>query len=147
MSMPERLGAAPAACWEIQLWRVSFTRFAAARISYLLTSSTSPSQQRSARCKWACEGLGLQVGASMMCCKIYKQSRIAYPGLQAASGVLWGGRQQQTLRGGELGKHFKAGRARCAAGRQGAALTHLVKHDVINLRKSLAGSHSRCRRL
>ncbi len=66
-----------AACLEIQLWRhwrVSFTRLAAAMISCLLTSSTSPSQQRSARCKRACEGLGLQVGASMMCCKIYKQS-------------------------------------------------------------------------
>jgi hypothetical protein len=63
-----------AACWEIQLWRVSFTRLAAAMISCLLTSSTSPSQHRSARCKRACEGLGLQVGASMMCCEMYKQS-------------------------------------------------------------------------
>jgi hypothetical protein len=63
-----------AACWEIQLWRVSFTRLAAAMISCLLTSSTSSSQHRSARCKRACEGLGLQVGASMMCCKMYKQS-------------------------------------------------------------------------
>ena len=63
-----------AACWEIQLWRVSFTRLAAAMISCLLASSTSSSQHRSARCKRACEGLGLQVGASMMCCKMYKQS-------------------------------------------------------------------------
>jgi hypothetical protein len=63
-----------AACWGIQLWRVSFTRLAAAMISCLLTSSTSPSQQRCLRCKRACEGLGLQVGASMMSCKIFKQS-------------------------------------------------------------------------
>jgi hypothetical protein len=63
-----------AAYWEIQLWRVSFTRLAAAMISCLFTSSTSPSQQRSARCERACEGLGLHVGASMMCCKIFKQS-------------------------------------------------------------------------
>ena len=63
-----------AACWEIQLWRVSFTRLAAAMISCLLTSSTSSSQHRSARCKRACEGLGLQVGASMVSCKIFKQS-------------------------------------------------------------------------
>ncbi len=62
-----------AACWEIQLWRVSFTRFAAALISCLLTSSTSSSPQRSALCERACEGLGLQVG-SMMCCKIFKQT-------------------------------------------------------------------------
>jgi hypothetical protein len=62
------------ACWEIQLWRVSFTRFAATMISCLLTSSTSPSQQRSARCEQACEGLGLQVEASMMSCKKIKQS-------------------------------------------------------------------------
>ncbi len=39
-----------AACWGIQLWRVSFTRFAAAMNSCLLTSSSSPSLQRSARC-------------------------------------------------------------------------------------------------
>ncbi len=64
------------ACWGIQLLRVSFTRLAAAMISCLLTSSTSPtgSQQHCARCKWACEGLGIQVGASMMSCKIFKQS-------------------------------------------------------------------------
>jgi hypothetical protein len=61
-------------CWEIQLWRVSFNRFAATMISCLLTSSSSPSQQRSARCERACEGLGLPVGASMMSCKIFKQS-------------------------------------------------------------------------
>jgi hypothetical protein len=36
------------ACWGIQLLRVSFTRLATAMISGLLTSSTSPSQQRSA---------------------------------------------------------------------------------------------------
>jgi Fe-S oxidoreductase len=61
----------------IQLLRVSFTRLAAAMISCLLISSTSPSQQRSARCERACKGLGLQVGASMtrlMSCKIFKQS-------------------------------------------------------------------------
>ena len=63
-----------AACWGIQLRRVSFTRLAAAMISCLLTSSPSPSQQRCARCERACEGLGLQVGASMMSCKIFKQS-------------------------------------------------------------------------
>jgi hypothetical protein len=63
-----------AACWGIQLQRVSFTRLAAAMISCLLTSSTSPSQQRYACCKRACEGLGLQVGASLMSCKIFKQS-------------------------------------------------------------------------
>jgi hypothetical protein len=63
-----------AACWGIQLWKVSFTRFAAAMISRLLTSSTSTSQQRSARCERACEGLGLQVGASMMSCKTFEQS-------------------------------------------------------------------------
>ncbi len=63
-----------AACWEIQLWWVSFTRFAATMISCLLTSSTSPSQRHSARCELACEGFGLQVGASMMSCKIFKQS-------------------------------------------------------------------------
>jgi hypothetical protein len=62
------------ACWEIQLWRVCFTRLATAMISCLLTTSTSTSQQRSAHCKQACEGLGLQVGASMMCCKIFEQS-------------------------------------------------------------------------
>jgi hypothetical protein len=62
------------ACWGIQLWRVSFTQFAAAMISCLLTSSTSPSLQRCAHCKWACQGLWLQVGASMMSCKIFKQS-------------------------------------------------------------------------
>ncbi len=55
-----------AACWGIQLRRVSFTLFAAAMISCLLTSRPSPSQQRCARCKRACEGLWLQVGASMM---------------------------------------------------------------------------------
>jgi hypothetical protein len=62
------------AWWGIQLWRVSFTRFAAAMISYLLTSSTSLSPQRSARCELVCESLGLQVGASMMSCKLFKQS-------------------------------------------------------------------------
>ena len=55
-----------AACWGIQLWRVSFVRHDAAMVSCLLTHSSSPSQQRSARCKLACEGLGPQVGASMM---------------------------------------------------------------------------------
>ncbi len=63
-----------AAYWGIQLWQVSFTRIAASMIRCLLTSSTSPSQQRIGRCERACEGLGLQVGASMMCCKIFKQS-------------------------------------------------------------------------
>ena len=63
-----------AACWGIQLRLVSFTRLAAAMISCLLTSSPSPSPQRCARCERACEGLGLQVGASMMSCKIFKQS-------------------------------------------------------------------------
>ncbi len=63
-----------AACWGIQLLRVSFTRLTAAMVSCLFTSSTSPSQQRSARCRRACEGLGLQVGASMMSCKIFKQT-------------------------------------------------------------------------
>ncbi len=63
-----------AACWGIQLRRVSFTRLAAAMISCLLTSSNSPSQQCCARCEWACKGLGLQVGASMMSCKIFMQS-------------------------------------------------------------------------
>jgi hypothetical protein len=43
-----------AACWGIQLWQVSLTQFAVAMISCLLTSSTSPSQQRSARCEQAC---------------------------------------------------------------------------------------------
>ncbi len=64
-----------AACWGIQLRRVSFTWLAAAMISLssLLTSSPSPSLQRCARCKRACEGLGLQIGASMMSCKIFKQ--------------------------------------------------------------------------
>ncbi len=62
------------ACWGIQLWRVSFTQFAASIISRLFTSSTSPSQQCCAHCKWTCEGLWLQVGASMMSCKIFKQS-------------------------------------------------------------------------
>ncbi len=42
--------------------------------SALLTSSTSPSQQHSACCKRACGGLGLQVGASMMSCKVFKHS-------------------------------------------------------------------------
>jgi hypothetical protein len=63
-----------AACWGIQLLLVSFTQLAATMISCLLASSASPSQQRCARCKQACEGLGLQVGASMMSCKIFKQS-------------------------------------------------------------------------
>jgi hypothetical protein len=58
-----------AACWGIHLLLVSITRLAAAMISCLLTSSTSPSQQRSVRCEGACEELGLQVGASMMSCK------------------------------------------------------------------------------
>jgi hypothetical protein len=71
LSVPEQ---AWAACWGIQLLRVSFTRFATAMISCLLTSSTSTSQQRCARCERACEGLGLQVGASMMSCKIFKHS-------------------------------------------------------------------------
>ncbi len=62
------------ACWGIQLWLVSFTQFDAAMISCLLISSPSPSQQCSARCKLACEGLGLQVGVSMMSCKIFRQS-------------------------------------------------------------------------
>ncbi len=62
-----------AACWGIQLQRVSFTRLAAAMISCLITSSTSPSQQHSARCWRACDGLALQVGESMMSCKIFKQ--------------------------------------------------------------------------
>jgi hypothetical protein len=39
-----------AACWGIQLLRVSFTRLAAAMINSLLTSSSSPSLQRGARC-------------------------------------------------------------------------------------------------
>ncbi len=43
-------------------------------ISCLLSSSTSPSQQRCVRCERACEGLGLQVGVSMMSCKIFKHS-------------------------------------------------------------------------
>jgi hypothetical protein len=65
-----------AACWGMQLLLVSFTRLAAAMIICLLTSSPSPSQQRCARCKRACEGLRLQVGPSMimMSCKIFKQS-------------------------------------------------------------------------
>ena len=63
-----------ATIWGIQLLRVSFIRLAAAMISCLLTSSPSPSPQRCARCERACEGLGLQVGASMMSCKIFKQS-------------------------------------------------------------------------
>jgi hypothetical protein len=63
-----------AACWGIQLWWVSFTQIAATTISCLLTSSTSPSPQRCAHCERACEGLWLQVGASMMSCKIFKQS-------------------------------------------------------------------------
>jgi hypothetical protein len=63
-----------AACWEIQLWRVRFNRFADAMIRCLLTSSTNPIPQRSVRCERACEGPGLQVGASMMCYKIFKQS-------------------------------------------------------------------------
>jgi hypothetical protein len=50
-----------AACWGI-CRQVSFTRLAAAMISCLLTSSTSPSQQRCARCERVSEGLGLQVG-------------------------------------------------------------------------------------
>jgi hypothetical protein len=72
-----------AACWGIPsqvqelLW-VSFTRLAATMISCLLTSSTSSSQQRCACCEQACEGPGLQVGASesMMSCRIFtgKQS-------------------------------------------------------------------------
>jgi hypothetical protein len=64
------------ACWGIQLLLVSFTRLAAIIIRCLLTSSPSPSPQCSASCEleWACEGLGLQVGASMMNCKIFKQS-------------------------------------------------------------------------
>ena len=63
-----------AACWGIELRRVSFIRLAASMIKCLLTNSTSTSQQRCARCERACEGLGLQVGASMMSCKIFKQS-------------------------------------------------------------------------
>ncbi len=51
-----------AACWGIQLRRVSFTRLAAAMISCLLTSSPSPSPQRCVRCERACEGLGVQIG-------------------------------------------------------------------------------------
>jgi hypothetical protein len=77
LSVPERLpgwALALVACWGIPLWLVSFTQFAVSMISCLLTSSTSPSQQRCAHCKWACEGLWLQVGASMMSCKICKQS-------------------------------------------------------------------------
>jgi hypothetical protein len=38
-------------------------------ISCLLTSSTSPSQQRCARCKMTCEWLGLQVGAQWWAAK------------------------------------------------------------------------------
>ncbi len=63
-----------AACWGIQLRWASFTRLAAAMIRCLLTSSTSSSQQRCVSCERACEGLGLQVGASMMSCRIFKQS-------------------------------------------------------------------------
>ncbi len=63
-----------AACWRIQLLLVSFTRLAAIMISCLLTSSPSPSQRCSARCEWACEGLGFQVGAPMMNCKIFMES-------------------------------------------------------------------------
>jgi hypothetical protein len=65
-----------AACWgtQIQLQRVSFARLTAAMISCLLTSSPSPSPQRCACCELACEGLGLQVGASIMSYKIFKQS-------------------------------------------------------------------------
>jgi hypothetical protein len=44
------LGAGAGGLLGLQLWRVSFTRLAAAMISCLLTSSTSPSQQRSVRC-------------------------------------------------------------------------------------------------
>jgi hypothetical protein len=36
--------------------------------------ATSPSQQHSACCERACEGLGHQVGVLMMSCKIFKQS-------------------------------------------------------------------------
>ncbi len=43
-------------------------------IRCLLTSSTSPSPQRCAHCKLACEGPWLQVGTSMMSCKRFKQS-------------------------------------------------------------------------
>jgi hypothetical protein len=60
--VPERLGAGTGGLLGDSLLRVSFTRLAAAMISCLLTSSTSPSQQRCARCERACEGLGLQVG-------------------------------------------------------------------------------------
>ncbi len=61
-----------AACWGIQLLQVSYPtrrRQWPAMISCLLNSSSSPSQQRCARCKQACEGLGLQIGV-----KIFKQS-------------------------------------------------------------------------
>jgi hypothetical protein len=37
-------------------------------------AALSPSQQHSTCCKLACERLGLQVGASMMSCKTFKQS-------------------------------------------------------------------------
>ena len=74
----------------IQLLLVSFTRLAAAKISCLLTSSTSPSQQprQCRQCAASrCHGGGLdsdddslrlglpsQVGASRMSCRIFKQS-------------------------------------------------------------------------
>ena len=51
-----------AACWGIQLRRVSFTRHAAAMVGCLLTKSSSPSQQRSVRCERAFEGLGFKLG-------------------------------------------------------------------------------------
>jgi hypothetical protein len=54
------------ACWGIQLLLVSFARLDAIMISCLLISSPSPCLQRSERCEWVCEGLGLQIGVLMM---------------------------------------------------------------------------------
>jgi hypothetical protein len=54
-------------------------------ISCLLTSSTSTSPPRSAHCEQVCEGLGLQVGASMMCCKYLSNTALASSSLEILS--------------------------------------------------------------
>ncbi len=81
LSVPEPLGAGAGCLLGIELWRISFTRLVAAMMMHDQLSAPQqhqachqPQPARCAHCKLACEGLGLQVGASMMSCKIFKQS-------------------------------------------------------------------------
>ncbi len=64
-----------AACWGIQLrQQCCWSASPDSQPPWPAVFSPAAKAPASSCCKQACEGLGLQVGASMMSCKIFKQS-------------------------------------------------------------------------